>query len=137
MATQSQEIDFTSLIATLNALIQTIGSNGRTLSAAITADSAAASYFHIAGAGTFEVQTAPGTLLSLNINDNPVGGTGTLYDTANVASLTDVIGVLNFGTVAPMMLPLGPDGRGLTLNNGLAIVTTGTADITVGTVGAT
>jgi hypothetical protein len=132
MAGQAAEIDFTSLIASLNALIQTIGLNGRVLSAMLTA-SAPADYFHIAGAGTFEVQATAGTLLSLNINDNPIGGTGTLYDTASVASLTDVIGILNFGTVAPMLLPLGPDGRGLTLNNGLVVVTTGTADITVGT----
>lgn len=132
MAAQSQEIDFTTLIATLTALIQTIGLNGRTLTA-ILASFAEADYFHIAGAGTFEVQSSSGALLSLNINAGPIGGTGTLYDAASPASLTDVIGILNFGTVAPMLLPFGPDGRGLALNNGLVVVTTGTADITVGT----
>jgi hypothetical protein len=131
MAAQSQEIDFTSLIATLNALIQTIGLNGRVLTS-LLASFAAADYFHIAGAGTFEVQSSAGTLLSLNINADPVGGTGTLYDAASVSLLTDVIGVLNFGTIAPMSLPFGPDGRGVALNSGLVIVTTGTADITVG-----
>jgi hypothetical protein len=130
MATQSQEIDFTSLIATLNALIQTIGLNGRALSG-ILAASAAVDYFHISGAGTFEVQGAAGTLLSININSDPIGGTGTLYDASSSASLIDVIGVLNFGTVAPLSLPIGPDGKGTSLNNGLVIVTTGTADITV------
>jgi hypothetical protein len=130
MATQSQEIDFTSLIATLNALIQTIGLNGRALSG-ILAASAAVDYFHISGAGTFEVQGAAGTLLSININSDPIGGTGTLYDASSPASLIDVIGVLNFGTVAPLPLPIGPDGKGTSLNNGLVIVTTGTADITV------
>lgn len=132
MAGQAAEIDFTSLIASLNALIQTIGLNSRTLSG-ILASFAPADGFHIAGAGTFEVQSSAGTLLSLNINDNPIGGTGTLYDTASPASLTDVIGILNFGTVAPVSLPIGPDGRGVTLNHGLVIVTTGSADITVGT----
>ena len=131
MAGQAAEIDLTSLIASLNALIQTIGLNGRMLTS-LVAEFAPATYFHIAGAGTFDVASSPGTLLSLNINSNPSGGGATLYDTASPSSLTDVIGVLNFGTVAPVTLPIGPGGRGMALNNGLVIVTTGSADVTVG-----
>lgn len=129
----AQQIDLTSLIAAFQALTQTIGSNGRTL-LNILNNLTPVGHYHIAGAGTFAVQTEPGALLSLNINSGPIGGTGTLYDSASVGSLTDMIGVLNFGTVAPAQLPLGPGERGLALNNGLVVVTTGTADITLGVV---
>lgn len=138
MPQQAAEIDFTSLIAAINAMTQTIGASGRTLvnilndlnSGLIITPLVGAKYFHIAGAGTFGVDTVPGTLLSLNINTGATGGTGTFYDSASTSSLTDVVATVALDTARSTAF--GPEGRGLVLNNGLVVVTTGTADITVG-----
>jgi hypothetical protein len=94
-----------------------------------------ADYFHISTAGTFTARQSAGTLLSLNINQVGTGGTGTIYDAAGTMALAGslTIAVLTFGTVAPQMLPFGPADRGLSVNNGVVIVTTGNADITLGT----
>jgi hypothetical protein len=93
-----------------------------------------ADYFHIAGAGTFVVKDAPGTLLSININNIGTGGVGTIYDASGTAGISGTveIAIPTFGTLAPERLSFGPEDRGLSLNSGLVIVTTGNADITVG-----
>ena len=133
MANHAQEVDFTSLIAAINSMILVIGSNGRTLSA-INTDFSPVKYAHIAGSGTFAVQGTAGSLLSLNINSGDVASTGTIYDASGTATIAGslVVGIFHFGTAVPAEVSLGPSGRGLTLNNGLVIVTTGTADITFG-----
>jgi hypothetical protein len=126
---QAEQIDFTSLIAALNALTQTIGSNGRTLNNILAAG---VNYFHIVTAGTFVVQDTPGSvLISLNVNTTDNGETVTFYDSASASSLTDMVANVTLGTTTPDPIPFGGE-RGLTLNNGLVIVTSGTADLTIG-----
>jgi hypothetical protein len=131
---QAEQIDLTSLIASLQALTQVLGSNARTIGAILNSGFVPAEYFHIAGAGTFAVAANAGTLLSMNINQIGTGGTGTFYDARNIGSITGSleVAVVNFGTAAPLEVPFGPVGRGLVLNNGLVVVTTGNTDITVG-----
>jgi hypothetical protein len=137
---QALQIDYTSLIASLNAMIQVLGLNSRSLLAllesGIVVDGAPVKGTHIGTAGTFVVQSEPGALLSLNINTGAIASNGTFYDAASAAAIAGSleIGVYNFGSVTiPTPTPIGPAGRGVTLNNGLVIITTGSADITVGT----
>lgn len=130
----AQQIDLSSLVAALNAFTQTVGANGKTLVNLLNSGFVAVDYYHISGAGTFAVKGTAGTLFSLNINQVGTGGAGTIYDAASptlVAGSLEVA-VLTFGTVAPQDLPMGPQNRGLSLNSGLVIITTGNADITVG-----
>ena len=135
---QAQQIDLSSLVATLGGLIQTLGTNAKNLNAILNSGSVAAStpvsYFHINGAGTFVAKDTSAVLLSLNINQTGTGCAGTIYDASGTASLpgTAEVAVLDFGTIAPASLSLGPPGRGLSLNSGIVIVTTGSADVTVG-----
>jgi hypothetical protein len=137
MANQAQQIDFSSVVATLNAMIQAIQNNGRVLTSLVNdgvtiVPGGAATYFHINAPGTYAVRTTPCTLLSLNVNTGAASSTGTIYDVSGTASLpgTAEVAMFTFGTVAPLNVPLGPDGRGFPLKTGLVIVTTGTADIT-------
>jgi hypothetical protein len=128
MAQIAQQIDLTSLVAQFQALIQTIGLNARALNIGFNS----VKWYHINGAGTFVAKESAGTLLHLNINTGSAGATATIYDSATTVSLPGSLEVsaLNIGTVAPSSLPLGPDNRGWTMNNGVVIVTTGSADIT-------
>ena len=123
--------DLTSLMAAINAMTQVIGSNGRSLSTLAT-EYGPAKYTHISTAGTVLVQASSCALFSLNINTGVAGATATVYDSASTATLpgSAVVAAFSIGTSAPINVPIGPVGRGLTLNNGLVIVTTGTADIT-------
>lgn len=94
-------------------------------------------YKHIVNAGTVLVQAHAGALMSVNVNSVGAASTGTLYDVSAVASIgtaTPVLGILSLGTAyaAPANLAMGPQGAGLALNNGLAIITTGTCDLTIG-----
>lgn len=138
MPQAAQQIDLSSLIAALNALTQTVGTNGRTLATLLNTGIVVVpepvEYFHIAGAGTFEILGTSGTLLSLNINQVGTAGGGTIYDAAGTVSVAGSleVAVMTFGTVAPVMVPLGPSERGFGLNNGLVVVTTGDGDITLG-----
>ncbi len=125
----------------MNALTQVLGSNGRILSNILNngigiSPQAGVNYVHIAGAGTLLVETSACSLLSLNINTGAAASTATVYDSAGTASLPGSleVAVLTIGTVAPMAVRLGPEDRGFTLNNGLVIVTTGSADITFGVI---
>ena len=126
--------DLTTLIAALNAMNQVLGLNGRTLvgllSSGIVVGEQAASYAHINSAGTFTLKGTSATLLSLNINS----AAGTIYDSASAGTLagTLIVGVISLSGTAPSEIPIGPQDRGLALNHGLVVVTTGTADITLG-----
>ena len=130
--------DLTTLIAALNAMNQVLGLNGRTLvgllSSGIVVGERAASYAHINSAGTFTLKGTSATLLSLNINSSATGAAGTIYDSASAGTLagTLIVGVISLSGTAPSEIPIGPQDRGLALNHGLVVVTTGTADITLG-----
>ena len=138
MAQPGTTFDLTTLIAALNSMSQVLGSNGRTLSGLLTSGivigERAATYAHISSAGTFALKGTAGTLLSLNINSAATGAAGTIYDASGTASLAGslVVGIVGLGSGAPGNVPMGPQDRGLALNNGLVVVTTGTADITLG-----
>jgi hypothetical protein len=132
------QFDLTTLIAVLNAMSQVLGQNSKNLTALLTSGivvgERAATYAHISAAGTFALKGSAGTLLSLNINTSATGAAGTIYDASGTASLagTLVVGIIGMGSGAPGNVPMGPQDRGLALNNGLVVVTTGTADITLG-----
>lgn len=134
MAQIAQQVDLTSLVAALNAMTQTLGLNGKNLVADINTGFAAAKYLHISGAGTFAPPGAAGIVLSMNINTPASGATGTIYDSSTTTLLpgTLIVANVDLAVTIPEMLPIGPGSRGLELNNGLVVVTTGSADITMG-----
>jgi hypothetical protein len=146
------ELDLTTLIAALNAMTQVLGLNGSTiaselntnleatntslsnLASTLSVGALAAKWIHIAGPGTFEAPGTVSAVLSVNINSAAAGSTVTIYDSTGTVSLpgTLMVASIDLVPIDPMMVPVGPNNRGLKLNNGLVIVTTGTADITVG-----
>lgn len=91
-------------------------------------------YQHITAAGTVVVKTAPGALLSININGVSAASTVDFLDQTGTAVGTVGIGLLTLGTAyaAPNVVNFGPPAAGLAFNSGLVIVTTGTADLTIG-----
>lgn len=130
----AQQVDLTSLVQALQALTQTLGLNAKNITAALNTGFDPANWYHISGAGTFVASTNPGTVFSININSGEIGATGTLYDAAAITAIAGSleIGVFSFGTEVPDNLPVGPPNRGLSLNNGLVVITTGSPDITIG-----
>ena len=134
MPDSDSNFDLTSLIAILNALTQTLGLNGRTLNASLVAASAAQAWKHINSAGTFVVSGSPGTLFTVNVNTPVAGATVALYDLANAVSIsgTAAIGTITLTSTTLGPIAMGPASRGLALTNGLVVVTTGTADLTIG-----
>ena len=130
MANQATQIDFTSVIAALNSMTQTIGNTARSLATLVTP----AKYLHITTAGTFTTPVLATSVFSLNINTGAAGDVATIYDSASTMTLPGSLEVaaLTIGTTAPEMVLLGPNNKGFALNNGLVVVTTGTADITFG-----
>ena len=95
-----------------------------------------ATYTHIADAATTEVMAGAGWIVGINLNSlGTVAAGATIYDAASAAAIAGSleIGHPSWTTLAatPAYLPIGPDGDGLAVNNGIVIVTTGTFDITV------
>ena len=82
-------------------------------------------YAHINTAATTVVKSAPGTLASIVVNTQ-VAGTVTIYDNATAASGT-VVAVITVTATFPTL----PLVYNLKFANGLTIVTSGTADLTV------
>jgi len=93
----------------------------------------AVAYSHISNAGTFAVKTAAGDFFSINVNSATAGATATLFDQAGTATGTVDIAVLTLGTadVVPLRVAYGPEGQGIKFANGLAVLTTGTVDLTI------
>lgn len=89
-------------------------------------------YTHIATDGTVFVNT--GAIMSLNINSFTSGAAVSIYDTVGTITGTVQVAAIALGTIpAPTKVDLGPPGAGLMLNTGtVAVVMTGTADITLG-----
>jgi hypothetical protein len=148
MAEQVGVIDLSNLIAAINAMTLVLGENGSTTAASIVnnltdlnttlaeflnAGVIAAKWLHISGAGTFQAPGTVAALLTVNINTDASGATAELYDASSPALPigTVMIANMDLGTIDPVSIPMGPPNRGLKLNNGLVVVTTGAADITV------
>lgn len=90
---------------------------------------------HITTAGTVFVNT--GAVMSVNINNMTtaaVGPTANFYNTVGTITETTEVAGLQFPDtfIYPAKIDLGPPGVGLVINTGtLAIVTTGTVDLTI------
>lgn len=135
MGTGAQQIDMTTLIAALQAMTQVLGLNGRSLEGIFAGEFLPARWTHIASSGTFMIQGTAGALLTLNINTPSTSDTVAIYDAATTTIAlpgTLLVANLTLQSGAPNRVSFGSDDRGLTLNNGLVIVTSGTSDITIG-----
>jgi len=84
------------------------------------------SYSHISNAGTNVVKTAPGMLQAININQGASAAAATVYD--NIAGSGSVVAVITLGAAVTTPQPIP---YGVNLTKGLAIVTTGSIDLTV------
>jgi hypothetical protein len=92
-------------------------------------------YAHIVNAGTVLVKAAPGSLLTMNVNSIGGASSVTLFDVNQTGTLGTVeIAALALATTEaiPTKLDFGPPAAGLAFKNGLAIVSTGTCDLTFG-----
>lgn len=93
------------------------------------------SFAHINAAGTLQVKATGGAVLSLNINSYGTGSVPTvaIYNTTSLITGTLEVASIAIGAVlAPIKVDIGPSDIGLALNTGIAIVTTGTLDVTLG-----
>lgn len=125
----------------LSPLVDVLQIQNRLLSELLTAIKAqegalAADYTRVTGAGTTVVRNSAGYIAGVNLNNlGTVAASATIYDAAGTASIgtAQVVAAPVWGTSAasPAYLPLGPGGDGLAVNNGLVVVTTGSADITI------
>ena len=85
------------------------------------------SYFHISNAGTKVVKTTGGNLDGVIINGGSVGATLALFDQNTTVTGTVAIGTITVGgsIVSPVATTYNLD-----FANGLAVVSTGTIDVT-------